>query len=45
MKHWVNHIWSTEYITYKALNTSHMKHWVNHIQSIEYTTYEVLKEQ
>jgi hypothetical protein len=27
MKHWVGHIRSTEYITYKALNILHMKHW------------------
>ncbi len=42
MKHWVYHIWSTEYTTYEALNISHMKHWVGHIWSTEYTTYEAL---
>ncbi len=42
MKHWVGHIWDTEYTTYEALNRLHMKHWVGHIRSIEYTTYEAL---
>ncbi len=31
MKHWVDHIRSTEYIAYEALNISHMKHLVDHI--------------
>ena len=42
MKHWVDHIWSTEYVTYEALNILHMKHWVDHIWNTEYTTYEAL---
>ncbi len=37
MKHWVGHIWGTEYTTYEALDRSHMEHWVGHIWSIEYT--------
>ncbi len=43
MKHWIYYIWSTEYITYGALNTSHMEHWVGHIWSTGYVTYEALK--
>ena len=27
MKYWIDYIWSTEQITYEALNILHMKHW------------------
>jgi len=42
MKHWVDHVWSIECTTYRALSILHMKHWIDCIWSTEYTIYEAL---
>ena len=42
MKHWIDCIWSTEYIIYEALNILYIEYWVDNIWSIEYTTYKAL---